>query len=77
MQEAYLFPLSLVLWPVAAVQVAAGAAKEYQQALGGIASLSAAGAGQAAVDAEYFCNVLSALGVPLPPALATWQVWIS
>ncbi len=55
-------------------QVAAGAAEEYLQALNSIASLSAAGAGQAAADAEYFCNVLSALGVQLPPALGTWQV---
>jgi Golgi complex component 7 (COG7) len=55
-------------------QVALGAAQEYLRQLEGIPALSAAGGGQAAADAEYFCNVLSALGVPLPPQLGTWQV---
>ena len=36
--------------------------------------LSTQGSSQLAADLEYFCNVLSALGVALPPALATWQV---
>ena len=58
----------------ACAQVALGAAREYLRQLEGIPALSAAGGGQAAADAEYFCNVLSALGVPLPPQLGTWQV---
>jgi conserved oligomeric Golgi complex subunit 7 len=56
------------------VQVALGAAEEYLRQLEAIPRLSAAGGAQAAADAEYFCNVLSALGVALPPQLGTWQV---
>ena len=54
--------------------MALGAAQEYLRQLEAIPRLSAAGGGQAAADAEYFCNVLSALGVPLPSQLGTWQV---
>ena len=54
--------------------MAVGAAEVYEEQLGRIGALSPAGAAQAAADTEYFCNVLSALGVPLPPPLATWQV---
>lgn len=42
--------------------------------LGAVKQLSLAGAAQAAADTEYLANVLSALGVPLPQQLATWQV---
>ncbi len=55
-------------------QVAEGAAEMYVVQLGQLRSLSPAGSAQLAADLEYFCNVVSALGVSIPPALATWQV---
>jgi hypothetical protein len=45
----------------------------YERELRGIRQLSASGAGQLGADLDYFCNVLAALGVSLPPALLTWQ----
>lgn len=44
------------------------------QELGSIKRLSEAGSTQLAADLDYFCNVLAALGVALPPQLVTWQV---
>ncbi len=55
-------------------QVAAGAAELYVRELARIGSLSSAGSAQLAADLDYFCNVLAALGVALPPQLVTWQV---
>eukprot|EP00884_Botryococcus_braunii_P002839 jgi/Botrbrau1/12556/Bobra.0169s0092.1 len=55
-------------------KVAAGAADMYVSELEKVDRLSASGAQQLAADLEYFCNVLSALGVALPPTLVTWQV---
>ncbi len=56
------------------MQVAAGAAHLYVQELASIKRLSESGAAQLAADLDYFCNVLTALGVALPPQLVTWQV---
>ncbi|KAK9846891.1 hypothetical protein WJX84_000821 [Apatococcus fuscideae] len=54
--------------------VAEGAAELYVVQLSQLQSLSAQGSAQLAADLEYFCNVVSALGVSIPPALATWQI---
>lgn len=56
------------------IQVATGAADLYTQSLLSIPKLSPKGAQQISADLEYFCNVLSALSVAIPPALATIQV---
>ena len=58
------------------LQVAAGAARVYVQELSSIKRLSETGSAQLAADLDYFCNVLAALGVALPPQLVTWQVKI-
>jgi hypothetical protein len=55
-------------------QVAAGAADLFVGELSSIGALSEAGSAQLAADLDYFCNVLAALGVSLPPQLLTWQV---
>lgn len=57
-----------------AEQVAVGAADMLTDQLSAIKGLKQQGAQQLAADLEYFCNVLSALGVAPPTALATWQV---
>lgn len=54
--------------------MAAGAADAYSDQLQQIPLLSAQGSQQLAADLEYFCNVLSALGVAVPSRLGTWQV---
>ena len=46
----------------------------YVQELASIERLSEVGSTQLAADLDYFCNVLAALGVALPPQLVTWQV---
>ena len=56
------------------MQVAEGAAELYVAQLGQLRSLTLHGSAQLAADLEYFCNIVSALGVSTPPALATWQV---
>jgi hypothetical protein len=53
--------------------VALHTAALYQQQLGGLKGLTAQGAAQLAADLEYFCNVLTTLGVGVPPTLAAWQ----
>ena len=55
-------------------QVAVGAADMLVDQLASIKALRQQGAQQLAADLEYFCNVLSALGVGPPAAIATWQV---
>ena len=55
-------------------QVAVGAADLYAAQLQQVPMLSLQGSQQLAADLEYFCNVLSALGVAVPPTLGTWQV---
>ena len=55
------------------VQVAGGAAEVLLGQLGSIRLLKPQGVQQLAADLEYFCNVLSALGVAPPSTLATWQ----
>lgn len=54
-------------------QVALDTASVYQQQLASLPGLSAQGAAQLAADLEYFSNVLSTLGVAVPPSLAAWQ----
>ncbi|KAI3425696.1 hypothetical protein D9Q98_007673 [Chlorella vulgaris] len=54
-------------------KVALHTAALYQQQLGGLRGLTAQGAAQLAADLEYFCNVLTTLGVGVPPTLAAWQ----
>ena len=56
------------------VQVASGAAELYAEEVQQIGSLTPQGTQQLLADLEYFCNVLAALGVALPPTLTTWQV---
>ena len=56
------------------VQVASGAAELYAEEVQQIHSLTPHGTHQLLADLEYFCNVLAALGVALPPTLTTWQV---
>ncbi|KAK9829565.1 hypothetical protein WJX72_006519 [[Myrmecia] bisecta] len=58
-------------------KVAAGAAELYAEQLRQVPHLSLHGVQQLAADLEYFCNVMSALGVALPPALATWQAAVN
>ena len=45
----------------------------YLDQLQHIQGLSVQGAGQLAADVEYFSNVLSTLGLAVPPAMAAWQ----
>ena len=59
---------------VVCVQVATGAAEMYADEVQQIQNLSHHGTQQLLADLEYFCNVLAALGVALPPSLSTWQV---
>ncbi|KAL4457254.1 hypothetical protein ABPG75_012119 [Micractinium tetrahymenae] len=54
-------------------KVALDTASGYQQQLAALPGLSAQGAAQLAADLEYFTNVLSTLGVAVPPSLAAWQ----
>ena len=56
------------------LQVASGAAELYAEEVQQIRSLTPHGTQQLLADLEYFCNVLAALGVALPPTLTTWQV---
>ncbi|KAL3131897.1 hypothetical protein ABBQ38_007602 [Trebouxia sp. C0009 RCD-2024] len=55
-------------------KVASGAADLYAAEVQQIGSLTPHGTQQLLADLEYFCNVLAALGVALPPSLSTWQV---
>lgn len=52
--------------------MAAGAAGLFVQHLQRIPLFSALGEQQLAADLEYFCNVLAALSVALPPELVSW-----
>lgn len=54
-------------------QVALDTAAHYQQQLAALPGLTAQGAAQLAADLEYFCNVLTTLGVAVPPSLAAWH----
>lgn len=54
-------------------RVALAGARLYQDQLMKVKALTPQGAGQLAADIEYFCNVLSTLGLSAPPALAAWQ----
>ena len=56
------------------LQVANGAAELYADEVQQVHRLSLHGTQQLLADLEYFCNVLAALGVALPPSLSTWQV---
>ncbi|KAL6770541.1 COG7 [Auxenochlorella protothecoides x Auxenochlorella symbiontica] len=53
-------------------RVAAATAQELTQRLRQLPRLTRGGAGQLAADLEYFCNVLSTLGMEAPDALAGW-----
>ncbi|EFN55444.1 hypothetical protein CHLNCDRAFT_133750 [Chlorella variabilis] len=54
-------------------KVALDTAAHYQQQLAALPGLTAQGAAQLAADLEYFCNVLTTLGVAVPPSLAAWH----
>ena len=69
----YLLPSTLFPFLCFPPQVALDTAAHYQAQLGGIAGLTAQGSAQLAADLEYFCNVLTTLGVAVPPSLAAWQ----
>ncbi|OMO98121.1 Conserved oligomeric Golgi complex subunit 7 [Corchorus olitorius] len=54
-------------------KVAEGATALYMEQLRGIQYITDRGAQQLSVDIEYLSNVLSALSMPTPPVLATFQ----
>ncbi|GKV33794.1 hypothetical protein SLEP1_g42250 [Rubroshorea leprosula] len=54
-------------------KVAEGATALYMEQLRGIQYITDRGAQQLSVDIEYLSNVLSALSMPVPPVLATFQ----
>jgi len=58
-------------------QVAEGATALYMDQLRGIQYISDRGAQQLSVDIEYLSNVLSALSMPIPPVLATFQTCLA
>ncbi|KAL2932376.1 Conserved oligomeric Golgi complex subunit 7 [Bienertia sinuspersici] len=58
-------------------KVAEGASAIYTEQLRGIQYITDRGAQQLSVDIEYLANVLSALSVPIPPILATFQTCLS
>lgn len=68
-------PTALLPCPAPALprQVALETAAAYQSQLVALPGLSPQGAAQLAADLEYFCNVLTTLGVAVPPSLAAWQ----
>jgi hypothetical protein len=57
------------------LQVVRGAGLLYADAVLQIKALSPSGGAQLAADAEYSCNVMSALAVAPPPALITAQLF--
>ncbi|KAE8670923.1 ultraviolet-B receptor UVR8-like isoform X1 [Hibiscus syriacus] len=54
-------------------KVAEGATALYMEQLRGIQYITDRGAQQLSVDIEYLSSVLSALSIPIPPVLATFQ----
>ncbi|KAG6402688.1 hypothetical protein SASPL_134892 [Salvia splendens] len=58
-------------------KVGEGAAALYIEQLRGIQKITDRGAQQLSVDIEYLSNVLSALSMPTPPVLATFQTCFS
>ncbi|KAK6250445.1 hypothetical protein SCA6_004450 [Theobroma cacao] len=54
-------------------KVAEGSTALYMEQLRGIQYITDRGAQQLSVDIEYLSNVLSALSMPIPPVLATFQ----
>ncbi|XAR66132.1 hypothetical protein NMG60_11012233 [Bertholletia excelsa] len=58
-------------------KVAEGATALYMEQLRGIQYITDRGAQQLAVDIEYLSNVLSALSMPIPLVLATFQTCLS
>lgn len=58
-------------------KVAEGATAIYIEQLRGIQYITDRGAQQLSVDIEYLANVLSALSVPIPPILSTFQTCLS
>ncbi|GBF99960.1 hypothetical protein Rsub_12653, partial [Raphidocelis subcapitata] len=56
-------------------RIVSAAGRSYTDAVLRIPTLSITGGGQLAADAEYFSNVMGALVVAPPPALATLQVF--
>ncbi|GMH29675.1 hypothetical protein Nepgr_031518 [Nepenthes gracilis] len=58
-------------------KVAEGATAIYTEQLRGIQYITDRGAQQLSVDIEYLGNVLSALSMPIPPVLSTFQTCLS
>uniref|UniRef100_A0A1J3GGG3 Conserved oligomeric Golgi complex subunit 7 n=1 Tax=Noccaea caerulescens TaxID=107243 RepID=A0A1J3GGG3_NOCCA len=58
-------------------KVAEGATALYMDQLRGIQYITDRGAQQLSVDIEYLSNVLSALSMPIPPVLATFQTCLA
>ncbi|KAK6926403.1 Conserved oligomeric Golgi complex subunit 7 [Dillenia turbinata] len=58
-------------------KVAEGATDIYMEQLRGIQYITDRGAQQLATDIEYLSNVLSALSMPIPPILSTFQTCLS
>lgn len=59
------------------VQVAEGATALFVEQLRGIQYLTDRGAQQLSADIDYLSNVLSALSMPIPPVLSTFQTCFS
>ena len=59
------------------LKVAEGTAALYTEQLRGIQHVTDRGAQQLSVDIEYLTNVLSALSMEIPPALATFLTCLS
>lgn len=68
-----IFPLPIFVFE----KVAEGATALYMEQLRGIQYITDRGAQQLSVDIEYLSNVLSALSMPIPPCLATFQTCFS
>ncbi|KAL8160307.1 hypothetical protein V2J09_001844 [Rumex salicifolius] len=58
-------------------KVAEGATAIYTEQLRGIQYITDRGANQLAADIDYLSNVLSALSMPIPPVLSTFQTCLS
>lgn len=58
-------------------KVAEGATALYMEQLRGVQYITDRGALQLSADIDYLSNVLSALSMPIPPILATFQTCLS
>lgn len=71
------FLLTVISFAFVFEKVAEGATALYMEQLRGIQYITDRGAQQLSVDIEYLSNVLSALSMPIPTCLATFQTCFS